>query len=165
MFPEELILTQTPISSWYSFHVTSKVSKLTTASWPMFASGSASMHEVATDLVVFACSQHPLQNSPSLQFHKRLLPWLAEAVIFSASKRIRIQKRKILIYVIGQDDSQFHTVSRFVTSFSWDNISEVHISAHQISIIAWCEMNVIYCISFPLKCTARHQFMEYQYLP
>lgn len=165
MFPEELILAQTPISSCCSSDVTSRVSKLTTAFWPMFASGSASMHEVATDLVVFACPQHPLQNSPSLQFQKHLLPWLAEAVIFSTSKRIRIQKRELLIYVIGQDDSQFHTVSRSVTSFSWDSISEVHISAHQISVIAWCEMNVIYCISFPLKCTARHQFIEYQYLP
>lgn len=71
----------------------------------------------------------------------------------------------ILIYVIGQNDSQFYTFSRSITSCSLDNISEVHISTHQLSISAWCEMNVIYCISFSLKCTARDQFIEDQYLP
>jgi len=42
----------------------------------MLASGDASMVIDVTDLVVFACSQQPLQLFPSLEFQKTLLPLL-----------------------------------------------------------------------------------------
>lgn len=59
---------------WYSSDMNSRVSKLTAAFSPTFASGAAAMLTVAIHLVVFACSQQYLHVFPPLQLQKSLPP-------------------------------------------------------------------------------------------
>lgn len=65
------------------------------------------------------------------------------------------------MYLIGQNDSQFHTISESISACSMGDISAGHNLLLPISFLSVPGVQRIDYISFVLKCTVGDQSMEH----